>query len=79
MITNESYNLCPKKLWTLETYKIEDQEQHHTSFTTTQVRRMLGTTQGRGTKVPKLKNTRMLGNTLTMPKVTYDLTSSGAF
>ena len=61
MVTNTSYNLCLKKLRTLETYKIKNQEQQHTNFTTTKVRRMLGTTQGRGTKVPKhkeLKNGR---------------------
>jgi len=44
MVTNTSYNLCLKELRTLETYKIKNQEQQHTSFTTTQVRRMLGTT-----------------------------------
>ena len=32
---------------------------------------MLGTTQGQKTKVPKLKNSRMLGNTLVMSKVTH--------
>ena len=66
------------KLRTLETYKTKNQEQQHTSFTTTQVRRMLGTTQGRRTKIPKLKNLRMLGNTLVMSKVTHDLPPSGA-
>ena len=61
MVTNTSYNLYLKKSRTLETYKIKNQEQQRTRFTTTQVRRMLGTTQGRGTKVPKykeLKNAR---------------------
>ena len=46
MVTNTSYNLYLKELRTLETYKIKNQEQQHTSFTITQVRRMLGTTQG---------------------------------
>ena len=80
MATNTSYNLCLKELRTLETYKIKNQEQQHTSFTTTQVRRMLGTTQGRGTKVPKLRNrnSRILGNTLVMSKVTHDLPQSSA-
>ena len=46
MFTNGCYNLYLKELWTLETYKIENQEQYRTSFTTTKARRMLGTTQG---------------------------------
>ena len=46
MVTNASYNLCLKELQTLKTYKIENQEQYHTSFTTTQVKRIQGTTQG---------------------------------
>ena len=77
MVTNTSYNLCPKKFRTLETYKIKNQEQQHTRFTTTQVRRMLGTTQERRTKVLKLKNSRMLGNTLVISKMTHDLPLSG--
>ena len=28
MFTNACYNLCLKELWTLETYKIENQEQN---------------------------------------------------
>ena len=38
----------------------ENQEQHHTSFTTT---------QGRGTKVPKLRNLRMLGISKSCPRI----------
>ena len=79
MITNACYKLCLKKLRTLETYKIQNEEQYRSNPTTTKVRKIIGTTQGQGTKVLKLKNSRMLGNTLIMSKVTHDLPPSRAF
>ena len=53
MATNESYNLPLNELWTLKIYKIENQEQHHTSFT-----KYYSRTRDQGPQTKKLKNAR---------------------